>query len=476
MKQTSQSFLASADAAMAQPQLRETMQALGTGLPALRSAAMEQLGNFEELRQHLKAVKQHTLTHLEHYLVRYEEQVHQRGGHVHWARGAEELNSIVLDICRQRDARHVVKGKSMVTEETDLTAQLQAAGLEVTETDLGEYIIQLAGEYPSHIVGPALHKSQAEIRELFLQEHSLGERELEDVEALVQEAREVLRQRFLNADVGITGANALIAEDGRSMLVTNEGNGDLASTLPKVQIVCATIDKLLPRPEDATAMLRLLSRSAVGTVTSAYASFYTGPRHDDDLDGPDEYHVILLDNQRTDMLDTNYEEMLGCMRCGACLNHCPIYMAAGGHAYGWVYPGPMGSVLTPLLTGLEQANSLPNACTACGRCAEVCPAAIPLPDLLRDLRAEEHQRGLSPLSWRSGLKLHSLLARSPGLYRQVTAIGIGLLRLLARGRGQLQSIVFDNGWTEVRDLPRPQGKTFMQQYRSASKNKATDDD
>jgi L-lactate dehydrogenase complex protein LldF len=373
-----------------------------------------------------------------------------------------------LDICNRHQARSVGKGKSMVTEETGLTAHLQQHGLEVTETDLGEYIIQLAGEPPSHIVGPAFHKSVDEIRELFLEKHDLGARELDSPDSMVQEARQILREKFLAADIGIIGANALIAEDGRSMLVTNEGNGDLVSTLPKVQIVCATIDKVLPRPQDATALLRLLVRSATAAVMSAYTSFYCGPRHPEDLDGPEEFHVVLLDNQRSEILGSDYEEMLRCMRCGACMNHCPVYIAAGGHAYGWVYPGPMGSVLTPLLTGLEQSHTLPNACTTCGRCAQVCPSDIPLPDLLRNLRAEENERGLSPLRWRLGLKMHSWLARCPRLYQAFTGLFIGVLHQLGKRRGALRSLLVNNGWSQVRDFPAPQGQTFMRQWKQLS--------
>ena len=245
-------------------------------------------------------------------------------------------------------------------------------------------------------------------------------------------------------------------------------DGDLVSTLPKVQIVCATIDKVLPRPEDATAMLRLLVRSATAAVMSAYTSFYCGPRQAEDLDGPEEFHVVLLDNQRSEILGSDYEEMLRCMRCGACMNHCPVYIGAGGHAYGWVYPGPMGSVLTPLLTGLEQSHTLPNACTACGRCAQVCPSDIPLPDLLRNLRAEEAERGLSPLRWRAGLKLHSWLARWPRLYQAVTGLSVAVLHQLGKRRGVLRSLLVNNGWTQVRDFPAPQGRTFMQQWKQLS--------
>jgi L-lactate dehydrogenase complex protein LldF len=333
------------------------------------------------------------------------------------------------------------------------------------ETDLGEYIIQQAGETPSHIVGPALHKTAGEVRELFLEKHDLGDRDLPETADIVGEARQVLREHFLQAEVGIIGANALIAENGYSMLVTNEGNGDLCANLPPVLIICTSVDRILPRAKDATAMLRLLVRSATGQPQTCYTSFYSGPRREGDIDGPLETHIILLDNRRTDILASDYREMLQCIRCGACLNHCPIYASVGGHAYGWVYPGPMGSVLTPLLTSLEQSQALPNACTSCGRCAEVCPSSIPLPDLLRDLRHEEMEKKLTPSRWRLGLKLHAWLIRRPRLYHLLTSFGIPLLSRLGRKRGSFGRLPLAGGWTSQRDFPAPQGKTFMQQYK-----------
>lgn len=465
MKQKSRQFLDNAHEALANPTLQQNMGVLGVLLPLVRDNAIAQLGQFQQLRQYMKSVRDHALDNLDHYLRQYEEQVVLNGGHVHWARDSDELNTIVLQICQRHQAREIAKGKSMITEETGLTEHLEKAGLRVTETDLGEYIMQLADQPPGHIVGPALHLSVDEIRELFMEHHDLGPRELADPPAMVQEARGVLRERFLKADVGIIGANALIAENGSSMLVTNEGNGDLGSCLPKVQIVCTSIDRVLPRPEDATTLIRLLVRSTLGAVASAYTSFYSGPRRKEDTDGPEEFHVVLLDNRRTDILGSDYQDMLACMRCGACLNHCPVYIGTGGQAYGWVYPGPMGSVLTPLLTGLEEASALPNACTTCGRCAEVCPAGIPLPDLLRNLRAEEHVQKLSPRRWRWGLKLHGLLARMPRLYQLLTGISIRVMHRLGRRRGSLRSLGVANGWTQVRDFPAPQNGTFMSQWK-----------
>lgn len=465
MKQTSATFLQNAHDAMAQPERAENRQRLGTLMPQLRYSGVATFGDFDTLRAHVSDVRTHTLDHLDHYLERYVTQATENSNQVHFARDGDELNRLVSDICKRHEAQRIVKGKSMVTEETALNDHLIADGFLVTETDLGEYILQEAGETPSHIVGPALHKPEAEIRDLFLEKHDLGERELGNAAALVAEARGLLRQRFLDADVGIIGANALIAESGYSVLVTNEGNGDLCANLPPVLIVCTTLERLLPRFEDATDLLRLLARSATGQPISCYSSLYSGPRRAGEEDGPLETHIILLDNRRTDILASDYRDMLHCVRCGACLNHCPVYVAAGGHAYGWVYPGPMGSILTPLLTSLAESHDLPNACTACGRCEEVCPANIALPDLLRDLRHEEFVARLSPRRWRTGMRAHAWLLTAPGLYRRLTSLTARVLTSLARGRGSLRRLPFAKGWSAARDFPAPESsQTFMQQY------------
>lgn len=470
MEFRSDTFLDNAAAALKDTSAAERRDAMALFAPLLRDAAVSAFDDFEATRRHVKRVRRHSLDHLAHYLGRFEQEAVANGNAVHYARDSEELNGIVLDICQQHGAHSVAKGKSMVTEETDLNAYLQRAGLQVTETDLGEYIVQQAGETPSHIVGPALHKSSDQIRQLFLDKHDLGPRELPEAPDMVDEARRVLREYFLQADVGIIGANALIAENGYSMLVTNEGNGDLCANLPNVLIICTTIDRVLPRAEDATAMLRLLVRSATGQAQTCYTSFYSGPSRAQDPDGPTETHFVLLDNRRSDILKSDYRDILGCIRCGACLNHCPIYTSVGGHAFGWVYGGPMGSVLTPLLTSLEQSSDLPNACTACGRCAEVCPADIPLPDMLRDLRVEETAQKLDARRWRLGLRAHAWLAGRPRLYRAFTSAIIPLLHHLGRRRGSLRYLPLAGGWTSERDFPAPQGKTFMQLYAARGSN------
>lgn len=467
MKQHSNQFRQRASAALHDTDLQTNMHHLAKLLPTLRDTAFEKMGNESELRNFVQAMKDHTLANLDYYLQQFEQQFTNNGGTLHWAKNPDELNSIVTRICRDNNARTVLKGKSMVSEECALSEALEAAGLDVTETDLGEYIIQLAQEPPSHIVGPAIHKTLGDIRELFETHHDLGERSLETPAQMVAEARTVLRKRFLAGDVGITGANALIAETGNVMLVTNEGNGDLSANLPPVHIVVTTLDRLVPRPEDATATLRLLVRSATGQSITAYTSFYSGPgigQHSE----PTQYHLVLLDNKRSELLGGPYQDMLRCIRCASCINHCPVYTAVGGHSFGWVYPGPMGSVLTPLLTGLEQANALPHACTSCGRCAEVCPSNIPIPDLLRDLREEEAKKQLGSTRWRLGLKAHSQLLNHPRLYKALTSVAIRFLSWLSMGKASFRSLPFAKSWTSERDFPAPQGKTFFSQYQQTS--------
>ena len=351
----------------------------------------------------------------------------------------------------------------MVAEEIGLNDALEGAGLEVIETDLGEYIIQLANEPPSHIIVPAIHKTKDQISDLFHAHHAkygLTERQTEAA-ALVGEARSVLREKFQSADVGITGANFLVAETGSSVIVTNEGNGDLTNTLPRVHIVTAAIEKVVPTLDDMSTILRLLARSATGQETTAYTTVSTGPRRTGDLDGPGEYHVVLLDNGRSQMLGNEFHEMLRCIRCGACMNHCPVYHAVGGHAYGWVYVGPMGSVLTPLIVGLDEARNLPNACTLNGRCAEVCPMEIPLADLIRKLREREFDERITPPRVRLGLRAWAFMARRPALYQMATSVGMRVLGLLGRSRGRFRRLPLAGGWTGTRDLPAPAGRTFM---------------
>jgi L-lactate dehydrogenase complex protein LldF len=293
---------------------------------------------------------------------------------------------------------------------------------------------------------------------------------------ILAEARTRLREKFLAADVGITGANFLIAETGSSVIVTNEGNGDLTQTLPRIHIALASIEKVVPTLEDATSLLRLLARSATGQDFSVYTTFSTGSRRPTDLDGPAEYHVVLVDGGRSNMIGTDFQEMLRCIRCAACMNHCPVYGAVGGHAYGWVYPGPMGSVLTPSLVGVEKTAKLPNASTFCGRCESVCPVKIPLPKLMRHWREREFERHLTPGAARFGLGVWAYFARRPALYRWATRAAMGALGLIGKwspgGKGSLRSLPLAGNWTEGRDLPMPEpGGTFMARYAAQERVK-----
>jgi L-lactate dehydrogenase complex protein LldF len=437
---------------------------------ATRAAAVARLPEFDALRDSARAIKDHTLAHLDLYLEAYERKVTESGGLVHYARDAGEAIAIILDLCQARGAKMVAKGKSMVSEEIGLNAALERAGIAAVETDLGEYIIQLRGEAPSHIIAPAIHVTRDDIEADFRRFHRdlPPGRDLTQPEQLLAEARAILRDKFLAADIGLTGANFLVAETGSSILVTNEGNGDLAQTLPKVHIVLASIDKLTPTLNDAAQILRVLARSATGQDMSVYTTLTTGPRRPGDPDGPEEYHVVLLDNGRSAMLGGQFADMLRCIRCGACMNHCPVYHAVGGHAYGWVYPGPMGAVLTPSLIGVEQGGQLPNASTFCGRCEAVCPMHIPLPNMMRHWREREFERHLAPKTVRAGLGLWAFFAKRPALYRLATDLTMRALHFVGRSRGRFTSLPLAGGWTRYRDLPAPQGATFQARWREKS--------
>ena len=472
MHSTAHRFPANAREAILDDQLRLALGRAQAGFVANRATAVDALSEFDALRAAARDIKEHALNHLDFYLELFEHQANAVGTQVHWAKTPEDAQIIVLDICEKAGARTVTKGKSMVGEEIAINDALEAAGLEVIETDLGEYIIQLGGEPPSHIIAPAIHKTREQIGDLFFQHHAefgFDERTTETPE-LVKQARTVLRSEFQRADVGITGANFLVSETGSSVIVTNEGNRDLSNTLPRVHIVTAGIEKVVPSFEDLSVVLRLLARSATGQEMSVYTTVSTGPRREEDQDGPEECHIVLLDNGRSGMLGGEFREMLRCIRCGACLNHCPVYNSVGGHAYGWVYPGPMGSVLTPLILGLEAAHYLPNACTLNGRCEKVCPMNIPLPRMLRALRNKEFARGLQTNRSTLILGLWSLAAKRPWLYRILARLGIGILGLLAGNRGAFRWLPFASSWTKTRDLPAPEGETFQTRWRRVGGN------
>ncbi len=468
MLATSPQFKDNAARALEDPGLQKALTRAKGGFLNKRSAAVAGLPEFEQLRDIGRDIKNHTLAHLDFYLEEYEARVKEAGGQVHWAATAEDARAAVLEICRRAGARTVTKGKSMISEELGINDHLEAHGIQPVETDLGEYILQLRREPPSHIIGPAFHLNREDWEASFRKSHKdlPADRVFHERRDILTEARTKLRAQFLAADVGITGANFLIAETGSSVIVTNEGNGDLTQTLPRVHIVLASIEKVVPTLEDCTNMLRLLARSATGQDFSVYTTFSTGVRRPGDLDGPEEYHVVLVDAGRSNMIGTDFQEMLRCIRCSACMNHCPVYGAVGGHAYGWTYPGPMGSVLTPSLIGVEKAGHLPNASTFCGKCESVCPVKIPLPKLMRHWREREFERHLQPGAARSNLALWAWFAKRPALYRLASRAAAKALAFAGRGRGALRSLPLAGGWTAGRDLPVPKGSTFMAEWRA----------
>ncbi|MCA0404947.1 MAG: iron-sulfur cluster-binding protein [Proteobacteria bacterium] len=464
---TAHDFKRNAEKVIADGTVVKNLKAVRQNFIDKRVKAAQGLPEFEALRENAKEIKNHTLAHLDLYLERYEAKVKEAGGHVHFAVDAAEARKIALEICRKVGAKTVTKGKSMITEEVGLNEFLETNGITPVETDLGEYIIQLRGERPSHIIAPAVHLNKNQIESDFRRVHTHLDpnRDLTEKVSLLTEARGVLRERFLAADVGITGANFLIAETGTSIIVTNEGNGDLTQILPKVHIVMASIEKMVPTLEDVSQILRLLARSATGQEMSVYTTLSTGPKRMGDLDGPEEYHVILLDNGRSAMLGGEFQDMLRCIRCAACMNHCPVYHQIGGHAYGWIYPGPMGSVLSPSLIGVDEAGHLPNASTFCGRCESVCPMKIPLPKMMRHWREREYERHLNPALTRAGLGFWAFFAMRPKLYGLATRIGMKLMALASRGKGRFASLPFASGWTKHRDFAAPQGETFQARFK-----------
>jgi L-lactate dehydrogenase complex protein LldF len=467
MQVTSLQFKPKAGVALRNATLQRALEKLQTRFVDARAAVIGEIDDFEATRTAATAIRDRVLNDLDRYLLRFEQQATARGAVVHWAETAAEAQRIVADIARQHDVRKIVKSKSMVTEECALNESLERAGFEVIETDLGEYILQLAHEPPSHIVAPVVHKTREEVSDLFAQHH--GTPRKTGIAELCREAREVLRPHFLSADMGISGANFLIAETGSALIVTNEGNGRLATTRPRVHVAITGIEKVVPTLEDVSTLLRLLPRSATGQSITNYVSVLTGVKGHDDTDGPDHFHIVLVDNGRSRLLGTEMQPMLRCIRCGACMNHCPVYQNIGGHAYGWVYPGPMGSVLTPLLAGLDQAIDLPNASTLCGQCAVVCPVKIPLPDLLRHLRERQLQQRLRPWRERLVLRLWAWAALRPGIYALATRVATRVLHRLGGKARRFRRLPGASAWTAGRDLPAPVGETFRDLYRKAQR-------
>lgn len=381
-------FIPASKEAIQNVQLQAALKKAGGGFDGARLGAIKELGSetWEELREKARLIKAHTLENLDYYLELLYNNVTANGGHVHFAADAKEANEIIAELARSHGVKIATKSKSMVSEETGLNHSLEAIGVEPVETDLGEYIIQLSGETPFHIVAPAIHKSKEDVSELFAEK--LHGPKVVEIEEMAEAAREALREKLLQADMGISGANFLVAETGTLVIITNEGNGRFCTSAPRIHVALTGMEKLIPSLEDLSTFLRLLPRAATGQRLTSYVSMVSGPRSPDEEDGPEEFHLVIVNNGRSQMLeDSELRQALSCIRCGACLNICPVYGKVGGHAYGWVYPGPIGAIVSPMLVGLKEAKDLPFASSLCGACREVCPVKINLPHMLLTLRS-----------------------------------------------------------------------------------------
>ena len=463
-------FYKRVDRALKDPAMRAAMKRATARLVSSRDVGFGGFPQADQIRDHARAIRAHTITRLDYYLARFEEAVRARGGHVHWAATASDAVSIVADISRQYGAKTAVKSKSMVSEEIELNAALGAAGVDVLETDLGEFVVQIDGDHPSHIVAPIIHKSRRDIAKLFQEKLHASDADVADVPQMTAFARRRLRDGFLKADMGISGGNFGVAETGSLCICTNEGNGRLTTTLPRVHVALMGIERIVPSLADLGIMLQVLGRSATGQKLTVYSNIITGPRRQgmetegDESDGPDHLHIVLVDNGRIRLLGTDLAEVLYCIRCGACLNTCPVYQEVGGHAYGSVYPGPVGAVLTPGLRGLEKWHDLPHASSLCGACREICPVRIDIPRMLLALRDEATQRGYSPAWITSGLWFFRQLAVRPALFRRVQALASFATRRIAKN-GWIERMPGHFGrWTRTRDFPAFAPSTFMAQW------------
>jgi L-lactate dehydrogenase complex protein LldF len=464
-------FVSNVREAIGDPQLVTLLRDVTGKFGERRFQSAQAIPEWESLRERASQIKAQVIANLDGYLLQFEDAIVRHGGQVHWASTGEEASKAVLDIARRRGISRVVKSKSMVSEEIEVNRILESAGIAVVESDLGEYILQIAGEPPSHIIAPAIHKSRAQVGRLL--ESTLGLPFTQDVDAFTAVVRAHLREQFRDAGMGLSGANFGVADTGTIVIVENEGNARMTVSVPRVHVVVMGIEKLVPRAEDLSTFLTLLPRSATGQPMTSYVSMITGPRRPDELDGPEEVHVILLDNGRSSMVqDEILRDALKCIRCGACLNVCPVYQNIGGHAYGGVYAGPIGAIVSSSIDAARVGPDLPFASTLCGACADVCPVKIPIPHILLHLR-HRNMEG-APLGERSsGRRRQWLLMKAwawtmggPRRYRAVShLVRWTVRRFLRNGRlsgrpGPLRP------WTDYRELPQPAVRTFQEMYEA----------
>ena len=461
-------FNTAAEEAIQDEKIQANLLGLYGGFHQARLDASAATPNWSELQERGRAIKAHTIANLDIYLRMAEENVRKAGGNVFFARDSEEATRYVTELATSKGVKTVVKSKSMVSEEMGLNERLEEAGIESVETDLGEYIIQLADEAPFHIIAPAIHKSREDVSELF--EDKLNAPHYTSIDDLAQEARRQLREKFISADMGITGANFIVAETGTLVLVTNEGNGRMCTSMPRIHVAITGMEKVVPSIEDMGIMLRLLIRSATGQRISSYVTAVTGPRRADDEDGPEEFHLVIVDNGRSRLLaDADLREALYCLRCGACLNACPVYRKVGGHSYGWVYPGPIGAIVSPMLTNLSDAKDLPYASSLCGACKEACPVKINIPRMLLYLRRQlaegdaYPQHRTSTAKERLAMKAWRLAFSNPLMMSMVNRIGRVAQPIIPKGDASSSPVA---AWTRYRTLPKISVRPFRKRWKS----------
>lgn len=429
---------------------------------ANRQKMVDELGHWEEWRDLSKQIRNHVLANLDAYLYQLSEKVQQNGGKVYFAETAEEATQYIRQVALEKNAKTIVKSKSMVTEEIGLNEVLEKEGMKVVETDLGEYLLQIVGDKPSHIVVPAIHKDRYKIRQEL--HDVLGYEGTEQPEEMNAFVRKTLRKDFLEADIGISGCNFAVAETGSVCLVTNEGNLRLATTVPKTHIAVMGMERLAPTFKEVDVLITMLARSAVGAKLTAYNTWLTGPRLEGETDGPEEFHLVIVDNGRSSILESEFKEVLRCIRCGACLNTCPAYRQIGGHGYGSIYPGPIGAVISPLLGGYDEFKELPYACSLCTACNSVCPVKIPLAQLILKHREHIAQNGMTPATERLSIFGFTFANSHPTLWKAGVNIGAKVAsKLIKNGKAPVQVGALAE-WTKARDLPTPEGESFREWF------------
>jgi L-lactate dehydrogenase complex protein LldF len=464
-------FYERVDDALQDQALQTALGRATTRFVANRAGALQALADADRLRDQARAVRAKALAHLDELLVQLAENVERRGGHVCWAGDGEAARRYIVELAHARGVKLIVKSKSMAAEEIHLNQALEAAGLEVAETDLGEFIIQLSGETPSHIIAPAIHKTREQVMELF--SRHLGMPPTDDIPTMTRAARQALRQRFLRAEMGVSGVNFGVAESGAVVLVTNEGNGRLTTTAPRIHVAVMGIERVVESLDDLGVLLQVLARSATGQKLSVYTNLVSGPARPGEPDGPDEFHLVLLDNGRSTILGGQYAESLMCIRCGACLNACPVYQSIGGHAYGGVYSGPIGAILTPLLEPeLRDVHYLPQASSLCGACQAACPVRIAIPDMLLRLRADAVAAGKTNPVERMAIAGWKTTMLNPSLYRASGRLASRATRLIGR-KGRIRRLPPPlSAWTRRRDFPTFAPKSFQELWEQRQRRRA----